>query len=87
VGLAAGRPLVVVVRDLHRHAWQRELVEGALARRGDAVVVEMGVPASRPAGGGGYLRTHGAGAVNALAAAELLLAPVGGRVRSGRTGR
>jgi beta-N-acetylhexosaminidase len=80
-----GRPLVVVVRDLHRHPWQGELLRRVLAARPDATVVEMGLPASRPEGASGYLRTHGAGRVNALAAAELLLADAGdaaGRVRT-----
>jgi beta-N-acetylhexosaminidase len=79
---AAGRPLVVVVRDLHRHEWQAGLLGRLLGARGDLVVVEMGLPASRPeahAGGagaaGGYVATHGAGRVNALAAAEVLLGP------------
>ncbi len=49
-GRADGRPLVVVVRDLHRHAWQRELTARLLALRPDAVVVEMGVPVLLPDG-------------------------------------
>jgi beta-N-acetylhexosaminidase len=78
---AAGRPLVVVVRDLHRHQWQAELLGRLLGARADVVVVEMGLPASRhearaggaEAGAAGYVATHGAGRVNALAAAEVLL--------------
>jgi hypothetical protein len=35
---------VVVVRDPHRHPWQRALVELARGRR-DAVVVDVGWPA------------------------------------------
>ncbi len=72
----AGRPLVLVVRDLHRHRWQRELAGALLAVRPQAVVVEMGLPAERPAGPAGpaaWIRTYGAAAVNAAAAAELLL--------------
>jgi beta-N-acetylhexosaminidase len=72
-GRATGRPLVLVVRDLHRHAWQRDLASRLLALRADTVVAEMGLPAERPAAAAAYLRTHGAGRVNALAAAELLL--------------
>jgi beta-N-acetylhexosaminidase len=41
---AAGRPLVVVVRDAHRHAWQADALVHLLAARPDAVVVEMGLP-------------------------------------------
>jgi beta-N-acetylhexosaminidase len=72
-GRAAGRPLVLVVRDLHRHERQRDLVERLLLARPDAVVVEMGVPVLAPERAAGYLRTHGAGRVNAEAAADLLL--------------
>jgi beta-N-acetylhexosaminidase len=71
-GRADGRPLVVVVRDLHRHHWQRELTAGLLALRPDAVVVEMGVPVLVPDGAAGHLSSHGAGRVNAEAAAEVL---------------
>jgi beta-N-acetylhexosaminidase len=72
-GRAAGRPLVLVVRDLHRHGRQRDLLGRLLGARPDAVVVEMGVPVLAPDGAAGYVRTHGAGRVNAEAAAELLL--------------
>jgi beta-N-acetylhexosaminidase len=61
----AGRA-VVVVRDAHRHAWQRELVPAGV------VVVETGVPAWRPPDARGYVVTHGAGRANLAAAAELL---------------
>jgi len=66
----AGRPLVVVVRDAHRHRWMAGAVARLLAARPDAIVVEMGVPAS--AGGQMHLATYGATRVNAQAAAELL---------------
>jgi beta-N-acetylhexosaminidase len=71
-GRAHGRPLLLVVRDLHRHAWQRELAAGLLALRPDAVVVEVGVPVLPPEGAAGVVCTHGAGRVNAEAAAEVL---------------
>src|SRR5262245_63074490 len=48
-----GDSVVVVVRDAHRHAWQRELVPAG------AVVVETGLPAWRP-GARGYVTTYGA---------------------------
>jgi len=75
VRLAAGRPLALVVRDLHRHAWASDATEAILLRRPDAVVVEMGLPLARPRRASAYLATYGAGRVNALAAAELLIGP------------
>ena len=61
---ADGRPVVLVVRDAARHAWQRELVE----RLPDAIVVETGLPAGRDAA----IETYGAGRVNLEAAIEAL---------------
>ncbi|WP_119729411.1 glycoside hydrolase family 3 protein [Thermomonospora amylolytica] len=69
---AAGRGLVIVVRDAHRHAGQRRLVNALLAARPDAVLVEMGLPVWRPEGRLAYLATYGATLANARAAAELL---------------
>jgi beta-N-acetylhexosaminidase len=57
---------VFVVRDAHRHAWQRELVPPG------ALVVEVGVPEWRPLRARGYVVTHGAGRANLAAAAEVL---------------
>jgi beta-N-acetylhexosaminidase len=60
---------LVVVRDAHRYAWQRDL----LAHLGsDVVVVETGIPLWRPAAVRGYIATHGGGRVNLQAAAEVL---------------
>ncbi|MER5701570.1 glycoside hydrolase family 3 N-terminal domain-containing protein [Micromonospora sp. NPDC002296] len=67
---AAGRPLVLVVRDLHRHEWMRAAVGRAIAARPDAVVVELGVPAL--VAGVVHVATHGATRAAARAAAELL---------------
>ncbi|MEU7982541.1 glycoside hydrolase family 3 protein [Micromonospora sp. NPDC049081] len=67
---AAGRPLVLVVRDLHRHPWMRAAVDRALDTRPDAVVVELGLP--ELVTGGLHLATHGATRAAARAAAELL---------------
>jgi beta-N-acetylhexosaminidase len=67
---AAGRPLVLVVRDLHRHDWMRAAVADALAARPDAVVVELGVP--ELVTGAVHVATHGATRSAARAAAELL---------------
>src|SRR5205814_1660299 len=51
-----GRQVVLVVRDAHRHAWQRSAIAAAGA---DAIVVETGLPAWRPSGAAGYVATHG----------------------------
>jgi beta-N-acetylhexosaminidase len=67
---AAGRPLVVVVRDAHRHPWMTEALRILLQARPDSIVVEMGVPAIRS--GHVYLATYGASRANGLAAAEVL---------------
>ncbi|MEG3633717.1 glycoside hydrolase family 3 protein [Micromonospora palythoicola] len=67
---ATGRPLVLVVRDLHRHAWMRDAVGRALTARPDAVVVELGVPALVT--GAVHIATHGATRAAGRAAAELL---------------
>ena len=72
VRLGADRPLVLVVRDLHRHPWAAAASEAVLRRRPDAVVVEMGIPVARPPHATAYIATYGAGRVNALAAIELL---------------
>jgi beta-N-acetylhexosaminidase len=72
VDRAAGQSLVLVVRDLHRRPGQAELVDALLSRRPDAVLVEMGVPSSRPARARAYLATHGSARVCSEAAAEVL---------------
>jgi len=69
---AEGRSLVLSVRDLHRHPWQAEVAEALLARRPDTVVVEMGLPACRPAGASAYIATMGAARVCGVAAAEVM---------------
>jgi beta-N-acetylhexosaminidase len=66
----ADAQLVLVVRDVHRYAWQRRIVE-AVAR--DAIVVETGVPHWRPAEATRYVATHGSAHVNLQAAADQLL--------------
>jgi beta-N-acetylhexosaminidase len=52
----AGRPLVVVVRDAGRHAWQLEL----LRRHPEALVIETGIPGGVAAGA----TTYGAARAN-----------------------
>jgi beta-N-acetylhexosaminidase len=64
--LDPSRPLVLVLRDAHRHPWQRELATPG------AVVVETGLPLWRPDGGRGFVATYGAGRANLAAAAEAL---------------
>jgi beta-N-acetylhexosaminidase len=64
--LDSGRALVLVVRDAHRHEWQRELVVPG------AVVVEAGVPEWRPDAARAFLATNGPGRANLAAAAEAL---------------
>jgi beta-N-acetylhexosaminidase len=70
---AAGRPLLVVVRDLHRRPAHAAAVDAILARRPDAIVVEMGLPVRRPPAARAWLDTHGAARASAVAAADLLV--------------
>jgi beta-N-acetylhexosaminidase len=69
---STGRSLVLVVKNLHRHPWMAALADELLAKRPDAVTVEMGLPACRPAGAAAYIATHGAARVCGIAAAEVL---------------
>lgn len=70
---AAGRSLALVVKNLHRQPWMAALTEAMLEQRPDAILIEMGLPACRPAGAAAYIATHGAARVCGLAAAEVLL--------------
>jgi beta-N-acetylhexosaminidase len=72
VAAAAGRSLVVVVRDAHRDQNTRSLIEALLAARPNLVLVEMGLPLWRPPADTSYLATYGASRASAHAAAELL---------------
>jgi beta-N-acetylhexosaminidase len=65
------RHLVVVLRDAHRHTWQRVAAKTLLEAAPDAIVVEVGIPGWRP-DEAVYIATHGSGRVNLEAAAELL---------------
>ena len=69
--LVNGRQPVIVVRDGHRHAWERDTVEAVLAAAPDAVVVEVGLPVWRPRAKG-YIATHGSSRASFAAAAERL---------------
>jgi beta-N-acetylhexosaminidase len=68
---AAGRTLVLVVRDPARHAWQRPLIDIA-ARHPSAVVVDVGWPSDLP-DGVPFVRTRGI-APGLLGAAAAVLA-------------
>jgi beta-N-acetylhexosaminidase len=70
-----GRRLVVVVRDAHRHEWQRASADALLKAAGGGIVVETGLAVWRPDGATDYVVTYGAGRVNLEAAADLLAAP------------
>jgi beta-N-acetylhexosaminidase len=70
---AAGKPLVVVVRDAHRVPTTRQRLGTVLATRPDAVVVGIGTGADRPLAAGRYLGTRGGARVNLSAAADLLV--------------
>jgi beta-N-acetylhexosaminidase len=70
---AAGRPLVLVLRDAARHSWQRATASDLIELRPDAIVVETGLPGWRPSGVTAYIETLGSGRVNLEAAADLLI--------------
>nr|WP_296067831.1 glycoside hydrolase family 3 protein [uncultured Actinoplanes sp.] len=67
---AAGRPLVLVARDVHRHAWLADILRRVLTVRPDAIVVEMGVPVTVL--GAVHIATYGATRACGQAAAELI---------------
>ncbi len=69
---AGGRRVVLVVRDVQRHAWERSLAENLLGRVPDPIVVDVGYPAERVPGAAGYVTTFGAGRANLVAAADRL---------------
>ena len=71
---ADGRPLVLVARDVHRHAWLADVLERVLAVRPDAIVVEMGVPVTVV--GAVHIATYGATRACGLAAAEVIAGTV-----------
>ncbi|MFE0461812.1 glycoside hydrolase family 3 protein [Kitasatospora sp. NPDC058965] len=71
---AAGRPLVVVVRDAARHEWMSGALAELVHARPDAVVVEMGFPSGETPGAV-HILTHGATTASGVAAAEALAGP------------
>ncbi|GAA2054187.1 glycoside hydrolase family 3 protein [Catenulispora yoronensis] len=75
VAAAAGRPLVLVVRDAHRHAWMASALAAVTAVRPDAVVVEMGIAygLGEKSVGATQVASHGAALVSGLAVARVLV--------------
>ena len=71
---AAGRSLILAVRDAHRSPATQHMVTAVLAERPDTVLVEMGLPYWQPPAGAcqTHLATYGASRANAQAAAEFL---------------
>ncbi|MFJ8632598.1 glycoside hydrolase family 3 protein [Streptomyces sp. NPDC093568] len=69
--VAAGRRMVAVVRDEHRHPWMAAALDTLLAARPDTIVVEMGVPQASPRGAL-HIATYGAARVCGRAAAEVI---------------
>ena len=67
---AGSRPLVLVVRDVHRHGWIADTLRATLAVRPDTIVVEMGLPVA--VSGGVHLATYGATRACGVAAAEII---------------
>jgi beta-N-acetylhexosaminidase len=67
-----GRQLVVISRDAHRHAWERQAIDSLLADEPDAILIEVGLSEWRPAGVSASIATFGAARVNIEAAAERL---------------
>jgi beta-N-acetylhexosaminidase len=72
LALAAGRPLVAVVRDAARTAWVLRALTELVRHRPDLVVVEMGRPGARPLPGVAVVHTAGAGRAAARAAVDAL---------------
>ena len=67
-----GRQLVVIARDAHRHAWEREAIDVLTSRARDAIVIEIGASHWRPPAAATYVATQGAARVNLESAAEAL---------------
>ncbi|RBY84470.1 glycoside hydrolase family 3 protein [Blastococcus sp. TF02A-30] len=69
---AAGRPLVVAVRDACRSPWQETWLRALTGQRPDAVTVALGLPDDLRLVPGPALATHGAARACTDAAAEAL---------------
>ncbi|MFL6074472.1 MAG: glycoside hydrolase family 3 N-terminal domain-containing protein [Mycobacteriales bacterium] len=70
---AAGRPLLLVVRDAHRDPSQRATLQRALSARPDAIVVGIGTTGDAALASGGYVGTRGGAGVNLEVAADALV--------------
>jgi beta-N-acetylhexosaminidase len=86
LGAAVGRPLILVVRDVHRHGWMARAALALIEARPDTVVVEIGT-AHGVAGllgprGVTVLTTYGGSRVCGIAAAEALAGLAVGSARS-----
>jgi beta-N-acetylhexosaminidase len=77
LAFAGDRPVVVVGRDVARHAWQRAVWETVRAGRPDAVLVDLGLPRPADLGPGAYVLVGGAARPNLRVAAELLVTGAG----------
>jgi beta-N-acetylhexosaminidase len=69
---AAGRPLVVAVRDASRSPGERGWLQALLAERPDAVLVALGMPDDTGLTTGPAVAAHGAARVLTRAVAEVL---------------
>ncbi len=67
--MAGARPVVIVVRDAHRHRWMQEFTD----RLPSSVLVEVGLPVWRPAAVRGYAATYGGSRVSYEVLADVLL--------------
>ena len=72
LALADGRPVVVLVREPHRHPWVASLLGMLAAARPDLVTVEMGWPGGQELPGVATVRTYGASRANGAALDALL---------------
>ncbi|MGY1847889.1 MULTISPECIES: glycoside hydrolase family 3 protein [unclassified Blastococcus] len=72
-GAAAGRPLVVAVRDAYRSPWQERWLRRLAQLRPDAVTVALGMPDDLALVPGPAVAVHGASRACTRAAAEALV--------------
>lgn len=70
--LTIRRPIVAVVRDVHRHPVHAAVLGRLLAARPDSTVVELGLPHLQPPAPTPYLAAFGASRASAIAAARIL---------------
>jgi beta-N-acetylhexosaminidase len=67
--MAGERPIVIVVRDAHRHDWMRSFADHLPS----AVIVEVGLPLWHPVRSRGYAATYGGSRASYEALADRLL--------------